>query len=166
MWLVKYKLVWRTLGHTYRLKKIDLASIRKSWRTFLTPWMEIRNPKGFQYVVPHHIFYLKKDWGWFLYSALKYQCSTVSFRNVPQRAYLMHGRHPLLQGWHPKVILSAPMDLSCKILTIWCITLLFILTIEKNILTIEKNRFGIHQKLVEDVPDSLDKDQEPQGVLI
>ena len=50
-----------------------------------------------------------------------------------------------------KVILSAPVDLSCKILTIRCITLISIFTIEKDI-------FGIHQELVEDVPDSLDGD--------
>ena len=49
------------------------------------------------------------------------------------------------------------MDLSWKLLTICCITLL-------SILTIEQDRFGIHQELVEDVPDSLDEDEEPQGV--
>ena len=53
-------------------KKIDLASIRNLWRRFLTPWMEIRNPKGFQYDVPDHSFHLEKDWGWFLHLALRY----------------------------------------------------------------------------------------------
>ena len=47
------------------------------------------------------------------------------------------------------VILSAPMALSLI-----------------SIFTIDKERFGIHQELMEDIPDSLIGDQEPKGVPI
>ena len=49
------------------------------------------------------------------------------------------------------------MDLFCKLLRILCITLLAIFKIEED-------RFGIHQELVEDIPEYLDGDEEPQGV--
>ena len=51
------------------------------------------------------------------------------------------------------------MKLSCKTFRNLYFTLLSIFTIE-----IEKDRFSIHQELVEDVPDSLEIDQVPQGI--
>ena len=128
-----------------------MVSIRNSWRMFLTHWMEIWNCKGFQYDVPHPTFYLEKYWGWFLHSALRYQFITGNIRNVPERAFLM--------------MMMSISDFKCtngfvlQILTIWCITLF-------SIFTIEKDRFGINKELMEDVPDSLDGDHEPQYVPI
>ena len=56
--------------------KLYLASIKNTswlWRTFLTPGMEMGNPRWIQCDVPDHTFHVEKDWGWFLYPALRYQ---------------------------------------------------------------------------------------------
>ena len=47
------------------------------WRTFLTPEMEISNPKWFQCNVLDHIFHLEKDWNLFLHPALRYKLVNV-----------------------------------------------------------------------------------------
>ena len=49
------------------------------------------------------------------------------------------------------------MDLSCKTFRNLYFTLL-------SIFTIEKDRVNIHQELMEDVPDSWERDQVPQGI--
>ena len=138
------------------MKKIDLASIRNSLRTFLTPWVEIRNLKGFQYDVHDHTFYLERHWGWFLHSAFRYHCNTWNIKNVPERAFLIHGDHPWLQGW-------------CYFeYTNWFVVQNTFNLMYNTSLYLHncKDRFGIHQELMEDVSDSLDENQDPQAVPI
>ena len=87
-----------------KLNKLELASIKNTswlWRTFLTPGMEMGNPKWIQCDVPDHTFHVENDWGWFLHSVLKYGL-TISTgakvdldKNVPDIAFLVHG------GWSP-----------------------------------------------------------------
>ena len=49
------------------------GTLRNHWRMFLTPEMDINNPKWFQCDVLNHIFQQEKNWGWYLYSSLRYQ---------------------------------------------------------------------------------------------
>ena len=89
---------------SWKLKKLYFASIRNTswlWRMSLTPGVEIGNPEWIQCDVPDHTFNVEKDWGWFLYPALRYRLTistgaNCQLLNLRKSASLMQVHSQLL----------------------------------------------------------------------
>ena len=120
------------------------------WRTFLAPRMmsiiDFESTNRFVFKNTYTLMYFGGH-SWLL----RWKSGTPSGFSVMSLNILFI--------WKKIGVDSFILYLSCKILTILCITLF-------SIFKIEKDWFCIPQELLEDVPDSLDGDQELQVVPI